>query len=76
MVALASVLRPRRLVVAGIDLYRHPQGKYAGAADNSEGYTSQHSAEIDLGLIGRTMMEYDGTKIILSDNLRNALPTF
>ena len=73
MVALAAALRPRRLVVAGIDLYRHPQGKYAGPTDNSVGYTSQHSVEIDLDLIGRTMAEFDGEIIILSDNLRNAL---
>jgi len=75
MIALAAALRPRRLVVSGIDLYRHPQGKYPGEADNSEGYTSQHSADIDLDLIGRAIAGHDGETVILSDNLRQALPS-
>lgn len=73
MVALAVALRPRRIVVAGIDLYRHPQGKYPGAPDEPEGYTSQHSAEIDLDLIGRALAGFEGETEILSDNLRDAL---
>lgn len=73
MIALAAALRPRRLVVAGIDLYRHPQGKYPGGADNCEGYTDQHSAEADLNLISRALAGFEGETIILSDNLRDAL---
>lgn len=74
MIALAAAMRPRRLVIAGIDLYRHPEGKYPGEADNSEGYTSQHCAKIDLDLIGRALADHDGEIVILSDNLRQALP--
>ncbi|AKI02017.1 hypothetical protein IMCC20628_03325 [Hoeflea sp. IMCC20628] len=74
MVALAAALRPQRLVIAGMDLYRHPQGKYPGEIDNSEGYTSQHCAEIDLDLIERALADHDGETVILSDNLRQALP--
>lgn len=73
MVALAAALRPDRLVIAGIDLYSHPRGKYAGPADNDEGYTSQHSADVDLDVIGRALAAFDGETIILSDNLREAL---
>lgn len=74
MIAMAAALRPRRLVVSGIDLYRHPEGKYPGADDNAEGYTSQHCAETDLELIGRAIADHDGDIIILSDNLHSALP--
>ena len=60
-------LRPRRLVIAGIDLYRHPEGKYPGGADNEEGYAGQHRAEIDLDLIGRSLASFRGEVAILSD---------
>tara|TARA_R110002051_G_scaffold264743_1_gene324628 strand:- start:79 stop:729 length:651 start_codon:yes stop_codon:yes gene_type:complete len=74
MVAMAAALRPARLVISGIDLYLHPQGKYPGGADNPEGYTDQHCAETDLDLIGRALADYDGNLVLLSDNLREALP--
>jgi hypothetical protein len=73
MVALAAALRPRRLVIAGIDLYRHPEGKYPGVAGDPEGYTSQHGADIDLALIGSALDRFDGEAVILSDQLRQAL---
>jgi hypothetical protein len=73
MIALAAALQPRRIVIAGIDLYRHPQGKYPGALDEPEGYASQHSAEIDLDLIGSALASFKGKTEILSDNLREAL---
>jgi hypothetical protein len=73
MIAVAAALRPRRLVIAGIDLYRHPEGKYPGGADNAEGYAVQHRAGIDLELIGRSLAGPDGEVVILSDNLREAL---
>lgn len=74
MVALAAALRPHRLVISGMDLYHHPQGKYPGEVDNSEGYTKQHCAGTDLDLIGRAIADYEGDLVILSDNLRAALP--
>lgn len=73
MVALAVALRPKRIVIAGIDLYRHPRGKYPGAPDEPVGYTSQHSVEIDLDLIGRALGAFEGETIILSENLHDAL---
>ncbi|MBU0585342.1 MAG: hypothetical protein KKB66_06455 [Alphaproteobacteria bacterium] len=73
MVALAAALRPRRIVIAGIDLYRHPKGKYPGAPDEPEGYARQHSADVDLGLIGCALAGHRGDTDILSDNLRDAL---
>jgi hypothetical protein len=75
MVAVAALLRPSRLVVAGIDLYRHPCGKYPGPADNADGYTSRHGEDIDLELIGRALRDFRGDLHILSDNLCGALST-
>ena len=73
MVAVAAALGPRRLVIAGIDLYRHPQGKYAGPADNDAGYTAEHSADIDLAAIKRALEGFAGEVVILSENLARAL---
>lgn len=73
MVALAAALRPRRIVIAGIDLYRHPHGKYPGAPDEPEGYARQHSVDIDLDLIGGALAGFAGETEIVSDNLRRAL---
>lgn len=73
MVALAAALAPDRIVIAGIDLYRHPAGKYPGGADNPEGYTAQHRAELDLALIGAALDAFRGEVVIVGDNLREAL---
>ena len=73
MVALAAALEPECIVIAGIDLYQHPQGRYPGDAEAIGGYSREHSAEIDLSLIRAALADFAGEKIILSDNLRRAL---
>ena len=73
MVALAAALKPERIVIAGMDLYQHPEGRYPGQAEAIEGYSREHSAEIDLSLIRTALGSFAGEKIILSDNLRRAL---
>jgi hypothetical protein len=73
MVALAALLRPRQLVIAGIDLYRHAAGKYPGPPDNLEGYTHRHSEAVDLQLIGDALRSFAGEALVLSENLRYAL---
>lgn len=73
MVALAARLAPRRIVVAGIDLYRHPKGRYPGVAEDGEGYAAQHRAGLDVALIRRALGAWGGEAVLLSDNLRTAL---
>lgn len=73
MIALAALLRPRRLVIAGIDLYRHAAGKYPGPPDNLEGYARQHSEAVDLQVIGHALRNFAGEALVLSENLRRAL---
>lgn len=72
MIAVAAALRPKRLVIAGIDLYQHPAGRYPGDPA-TEGYTSGHSAETDLALIRDALDGCGCETVILSDNLRMAL---
>ena len=72
MIAVAAALRPRRLVIAGMDLYSHPEGRYPGALA-VDGYARGHSALCDLALIGGALAGYEGETVILSPNLRPAL---
>ena len=72
MVAVAAALQPGRLVIAGLDLYRHPQGRYPGAAA-IDGYARGHSAACDLALIGEALAGFRGELVILSPALAEAL---
>lgn len=73
MIAVAVALKPDRIVIAGMDLYRHPQGRYPGDTSAQDGYSREHNAEIDLGLIRAALGSFAGETIVLSDNLRTAL---
>ena len=73
MVAAAVQLRPSRLVVAGIDLYRHPDGKYPGSANESNDYDAIHHRDIDLAFIRAALNQFDGEVELLSEQLWTAL---
>ena len=73
MIAVAAALDPERIVISGMDLYQHPQGRYPGDTAAQDGYSREHSAEIDLNLIRAALGGFAGEVIILSDNLRAAL---
>lgn len=73
MITIAAALKPERIVIAGMDLYQHPDGRYPGDAAALDGYSREHSAAIDLSLIRAALGGFAGETIILSDNLRAAL---
>ena len=73
MIAVAVALAPRRLVVSGIDLYSHPEGKYPGVADDPAGYDSAHSRETDIACIRDALWRHKGQLTILSPALKRAL---
>ena len=73
MIAIAAALAPERIVIAGMDLYQHHEGRYPGDKVALGGYSREHSAEIDLNLIRAALNSFAGEVIILSDNLRAAL---
>ena len=75
MVAVAAALRPQRLVIAGIDLYRDPQGKYPGANDEPNEYGGLHNRDTDLDYMRMALSAYDGALVILSAALRDSLET-
>ena len=73
MIAIAAALQPARLVIAGMDLYRHPQGRYPGDPHAIDGYSREHSMDMDLAVIGRALDGFGGEIVNFSDNLRAAL---
>lgn len=73
MVAAAAQLRPARLAIAGIDLYRHPAGKYPGEIAEANAYDAIHSRETDLAAIGLSLAHFQGEVTIIGDALRAAL---
>lgn len=73
MIEAAVLLRPRRLIIAGIDLYLHPHGKYPGGTDAPNRYDDIHHREVDLAVIRTALNQFGGEATILSEQLRSAL---
>jgi hypothetical protein len=72
MIAIAAALAPDTLVIAGMDLYRHPAGRYPGSGA-MEGYARGHSADCDLAVIARALDAFPGRVVLRSPNLADAL---
>lgn len=73
MIAIAAALKPKRLGIAGIDLYRHPAGRYPGDGQAIDGYARQHRIELDLDLIRRSLASFEGEVVIFGTALQEAL---
>ena len=73
MIAAAAALQPASLTIAGIDLYRHPSGKYPGETMEANDYDAIHSRENDLEAIRLALANYAGTLTLVGDQLRTAL---
>jgi hypothetical protein len=73
MIATAAALHPRRLVIAGIDLYRHPLGRYPGGSEAFDGYNRVHDRDVEIELIRQTLSAFAGEVDILSPILSAAL---
>ena len=70
MLAAAIVLKPEKLVVAGIDLFQHPEGSYPGDASTPNAYSPGHSRETELNYILRLFSEFPGEIVIVGEILR------
>jgi hypothetical protein len=73
MVATAAALRPQRLVIAGIDLYRHPEGRYPGGGKARDGYNRVHDRNVEIEMIRQALSGFAGEIRILSPILAAAL---
>lgn len=65
MLATAVALRPRRLIVAGIDLFADPAGAYPGDNQTPNAYVPVHEPGLEADFILRTLAAYDGELVIL-----------
>jgi len=70
MIAVAIALAPERLIVAGMDMFSHPDGAYpaggepGGAVANA--YAPSHDAETDAAFIRACLAAYGGEIVALS----------
>lgn len=73
MVATAVGLRPRRLILAGIDLFSDARGRYPGDTVGENDYPQMHSRNVDVEVLARVLADYRGETVILNDLLREEL---
>jgi hypothetical protein len=69
MLAVATALQPRRLVISGVDLFSHPAGTYPGDARTPNAYTPGHDADSELEILLAALSGYRGELVILSEAL-------
>ncbi|MGI9373614.1 MAG: hypothetical protein ACR2OJ_14070 [Hyphomicrobiales bacterium] len=70
MLAVAVALNPVSLVIAGIDLFTHPEGAYAGGSTVPNSYAAFHDRDLECAFIFSILRQYEGELIILSDALK------
>ncbi|MCL5775960.1 hypothetical protein M1105_02955 [Limibaculum sp. FT325] len=66
MIAAAVALRPRRIVIAGMDMFSHPSGAYPGGGAAENAYTPSHDHETDVAFIRGCLASYEGEIATLS----------
>jgi hypothetical protein len=71
MIAAAIALRPKRLAIAGIDLFQHPLGSYPGDQSIPNAYSPGHSRETEIAFLLNQFDAYKGELILVGDILRS-----
>ena len=66
MIAAATALRPERLTIAGIDLFKHPEGRYPGDDRSLNEYSRVHTRDVDLAIIDLALRDFPGELVILA----------
>lgn len=69
MLAVAAALKPGKIVIAGMDLFRHPTGAYPGDSKTANAYAPLHDPDEELDYILSVLDGYRGELVILSDAL-------
>ncbi len=70
MLATAVALRPERIVVAGMDLFRHERGAYPGDTSTANAYTSRHESDVEERILLTTLERHRGEVVIVGEILR------
>ncbi|MEM8792426.1 MAG: hypothetical protein AAGE80_12475 [Pseudomonadota bacterium] len=66
MLATAVALRPDEIIVAGMDMFAHPGGAYAGGGAEINAYTPSHSFEMDAAFIMACLRHFSGRLVSYS----------
>ena len=69
MIAAAVALQPRRLVVAGIDLFQHPDGSYPGDRETPNAFSPAHTREAELAFLLAMFANFRGELVIYGEVL-------
>ena len=75
-IVAAAALRPRRLVIGGMDLFRHADGRYPGDKLARNQYSHVHREATDLAIVDLALAGFDGELVILSELFREGLARF
>ncbi len=70
MLAAAVALNPKRLIVAGIDMFQHPDGSYPDNKTTPNSYSPAHNREAELRFLLALFDSYNGELIIVGDVLK------
>ena len=73
MVATAVGVRPKQIIIAGMDLYEDPTGRYPGDPIGDNNYPQMHSREVEVQALQSVLAKFSGETCILSEPLRQAL---
>ena len=73
MVAMAAALEPKRLVIAGMDLFQHPAGAYPGDPATPNDYLLMHDRETEVAILDDALRRFPGEVTLLSDPLARCL---
>lgn len=73
MIATAVALRPRRLVIAGVDLFSDPGGAYPGDAVTENAYALGHDAALERNFILAALRRHLGELVVFGQPLRATL---
>jgi hypothetical protein len=71
MIAAAIALQPRRLAIAGIDLFQHPLGSYPGDQSVPNAYSPGHSRETEIAFLLKQFGAYKGELVLAGEILRS-----
>jgi hypothetical protein len=72
MIAAAVALKPQRLIVAGIDLFQHPDGSYPGDRSTPNAFSPAHDRDAELSFILGLLNDFQGEIHIVGDILKTA----
>lgn len=76
MLAAAVALQPAHLIVAGIDLYAHPEGAYPQDGATVNDYSVGHDRQLESDFLLETLAGFKGELTILSPALAAAFERF